>query len=193
MATLAPIAPPRHAVTPRAKGPAPGRELRVRHAKTHEVELIAEMVRGLAAHCGLSAHCRIDVDRLRRHGFGRQRRYRALLAFGHGRPLGLALYYFTYSTFLAAPTLWLEDLFVRPEARNRGLVTLALLRALARVAQRRGCARIGGHVPRSNTRAVRFLEGVGFRFEDDLAVTRLDGAALEALARRGAGRSTRKG
>src|SRR2546426_9559155 len=83
------------------------------------------------------------AGRIRRHGFGRRRYFEALVCRRGRTPIGLALYYFTYSTFLGRPTLYLEDLFVLAEARGNG-VGRALLRALAKIAARRGCGRMEG-------------------------------------------------
>src|SRR5207245_2882341 len=84
------------------------------------------------------------AERIRRHGFGRPRYFETLICRRGRTPIGFALYYFTYSTFLGRPTLYLEDLFVLAEARGNG-AGRALLRALAKVAVRRGCGLGGAH------------------------------------------------
>ncbi|HSB62078.1 MAG TPA: GNAT family N-acetyltransferase, partial [Vicinamibacteria bacterium] len=89
---------------------------------------------------------------------------------------------FTYSTFLARPTLYLEDLFVVPEERGRG-AGRALLRALARLAARRGCGRMEWTVLDWNAPSIAFYEGLGARLRRDWILTRLTGAALRRLAR----------
>src|SRR2546422_11610447 len=81
------------------------------------------------------------AGRIRRHGFGRRRYFEALVCRRGRTPIGLALYYFTYSSFLGRPTRYLEDLFVRPAERGNG-AGRALLRALAKIAVRRGCGRM---------------------------------------------------
>ncbi len=79
--------------------------------------------------------------RIRRHGFGRRPYFETLICRRGRAPVGFALYYFTYSTFLGRPTLYLEDLFVLPEERGNGAGT-TLLRELAKISLKRGCGRM---------------------------------------------------
>lgn len=102
-----------------------------------------------------------------------------------------ALYFFTSSTFLARPTLYLEDLFVLPEERGRG-AGKALLAALARIAVRRGCGRMEWTVLDWNAPSIRFYESLGARLRRDWILTRLTGEPLRRLAR-GAGRGAPAG
>ena len=120
--------------------------------------------------------------RLRRHGFGRRRYFETLLCLRGRAPIGFALYYFTYSTFLGRPTLYLEDLFVLPAARGQG-AGRALLEALARIAVRRGCGRVEWTVLDWNQPSIRFYEALGARLRKDWILTRLAGPALRRLAR----------
>src|SRR5213078_4982763 len=115
-------------------------------------------------------------------GFGRRRYFETLICRRGRTPIGLALYFFTYSTFLARPTLYLEDLFVLPEARGLG-AGRALLRALARVAARRGCGRMEWTVLDWNTPSIRFYRRLGARLRKEWILTRLAGAPLRRLAR----------
>jgi len=122
------------------------------------------------------------AERIRRHGFGRPRYFETLIC-RHGRtPIGFALYYFTYSTFLGRPTLYLEDLFVLAEARGNG-AGRALLRALAKVAVRRGCGRMEWTVLDWNTPSIRFYRKLGAKLRREWILTRLTGAPLRRLAR----------
>jgi GNAT superfamily N-acetyltransferase len=98
------------------------------------------------------------------------------------RAIGFALYFFTYSTFLARPTLYLEDLFVLPEERGRG-AGRALLRALARIAVRRRCGRMEWAVLDWNTPSIRFYRRLGAGLRREWLLTRLTGAPLRRLAR----------
>jgi GNAT superfamily N-acetyltransferase len=120
--------------------------------------------------------------RLRRHGFGPRRYFETLLCLRGREPIGFALYYFTYSTFLGRPTLYLEDLFVRPAARGQG-AGRALLQALARIAVQRGCGRMEWTVLDWNQPSIRFYEALGARLRKDWILTRLTGPALRRLAR----------
>ena len=88
------------------------------------------------------------------------RRIRVLIAEEQGKAIGYAIYLFTYSSFLARPTLYLEDIFVRPEARGRG-AGRAFFRALRREARGAGCGRIEWMVLNWNKPAIRFYDRLG--------------------------------
>ncbi len=104
-------------------------------------------------------------------------RFRLLVAERDGALVGYALYFFTYSTFLARPSLYLEDLFVRPEARGAGLGT-GLLRRLAEEAVREGCGRFEWSVLDWNVRAQKLYRALGAELLADWRICRLEGAAL---------------
>lgn len=88
------------------------------------------------------------------------RRIRVLMAEDRGRAIGYAIYLFTYSSFLARPTLYLEDVFVLPEARGRG-AGKAFFKALRREAAREGCGRMEWVVLRWNKPAIKFYDSLG--------------------------------
>jgi len=94
--------------------------LSVRRGTARDAGVICELIRGLARYERLERQCVIGPSAIRRHGFGRRPYFETLLCRRNGAPIGLALYFFTYSTFLGQPTLYLEDLFVLPEARGVG-------------------------------------------------------------------------
>ncbi len=98
-----------------------------------------------------------------------------------GEPVGFALFFQSYSTWRGAPGIYLEDLYVRPEARGRGCGR-ALLRRLAATARERGCARVEWSVLDWNTPAIRFYEALGARPLSEWTVFRLSGAPLLRLA-----------
>jgi GNAT superfamily N-acetyltransferase len=100
------------------------------------------------------------------------RRIRVLIAEEKGKAIGYAIYLFTYSSFRARPNLYLEDLFVRPEARRRG-AGKAFFRALRREAAREGCGRIEWMVLRWNEPAIRFYERLGAEPLDGWLIYRL--------------------
>jgi GNAT superfamily N-acetyltransferase len=155
----------------------------VRRGRARDVGLICELIRGLARYERLERECVIAPASVRRHGFGRGRRYFETLICRRGRrPIGFALYFFTYSTFLGRPTLYLEDLFVLPEERGRG-AGRALLRALARIAVRRGCGRMEWAVLDWNAPSIRFYRRLGAGLRKEWILTRLTGAPLRRLAR----------
>ncbi|TAN31610.1 GNAT family N-acetyltransferase [bacterium] len=113
--------------------------------------------------------------------FGERPYAEALLAEDDGRPIGFALFFHTFSTFLALPGIHLEDLFVVPEHRGQG-VGRALLMHLAHVAVERGCGRLEWSVLDWNTEAIGFYERLGARPTSDWTVYRLAGEALRAVA-----------
>jgi GNAT superfamily N-acetyltransferase len=157
--------------------------LSVRRGGVRDADVICELIRGLARYERLERECLIQPADIRRHGFGRGRRYfETLICRRSGRPIGLALYFFTYSTFLGQPTLYLEDLFVLPEERGHG-AGRALLRALARIAIRRGCGRMEWAVLDWNTPSIRFYRRLGAGLRKEWILTRLTGAPLRRLAR----------
>ena len=114
--------------------------LSIRRATPRDATLVLKMIRGLAEYERLAHQMEATVGQIRRHGFGRRRYFEALICRRGRTAIGFALYFFTFSTFVGRPTLYLEDLFVLPEERGRG-AGKALLSALARIAVRRGCGR----------------------------------------------------
>jgi GNAT superfamily N-acetyltransferase len=146
------------------------------------VATIVRLIRALGAYERLSHEVRITPAHVRRHGFGRGRYFETLICRRGRTPIGFALYFFTYSTFLGRPTLYLEDLFVVPEERGRG-AGKALLAALARIAARRGCGRMEWAVLDWNRPSIRFYEKLGARLRRDWILTRLTGPPLRRLAR----------
>ena len=161
--------------------------LRIRRGTVRDAALILRMIRGLAEYEKLSHEVEATVARIRQHGFGRRRYFETLLCFRGRTPIGFALYFFTYSTFVGRPSMWLEDLFVIPEARGQG-AGKALLVALARIARRQGCGRMEWTVLDWNTPSIQFYESLGARLRKDWVLTRLTGEPLRRLAGRLAGR-----
>jgi GNAT superfamily N-acetyltransferase len=153
--------------------------LTIRPGTPRDAATITALIHGLADYERLPRQT--NTPTVRRHGFGRRRHFETLICRLDGRPIGLALYTFTYSTFLNRPTLWLEDLFVQPEARGRG-AGLALLRALARIAVRRGCGRMEWSVLDWNRPAIRFYRALGAELKREWILTRLTDAPLARLA-----------
>ncbi len=102
----------------------------------------------------------------------------AVIAELGGEPVGFAVYFFNFSTWLGKPGLYLEDLYVRPSARGSG-VGKALLVHLAKIALARGCGRMEWSVLDWNARAIAFYESLGARPQDECTVYRLEGEALK--------------
>lgn len=157
--------------------------LQVRRARPDDGPALLELVAALAEYEKLpppDAHAR---ERLLRDGFGPAPRYELLFGELDGRPVAYALYFFTYSSFLARPTLFLEDLFVLPEARRHG-VGGALLRALAEAALAADCGRMEWAALTWNRLAIDFYERLGARALEEWRTFRLEGTGIAALAGR---------
>lgn len=153
----------------------------IRRALSDDVATIAELIRDLAEYERLSHEVAFDEDDLRANLFGERRYAEVLLAEEAGEVAGFALFYHGLSTFAAQPSLYLEDIFVRPERRGAGHGR-ALLAELARVAVERGCVRIEWRVLDWNEPALAFYRGIGAEALGDWTTYRLAGGALRALA-----------
>ena len=156
--------------------------LSIRRGTRRDVPTIVALIRGLAEYERLVHEVEITPAQARRHGFGRRPYFETLICRRGRRPVGFALYFFTYSTFLGRPSLYLEDLFVLPEERGRG-AGRALLRALGKVAMARGCGRMEWTVLDWNAPAIRFYRRIGALLHKEWIHTRLTGAPLRRLAR----------
>ena len=153
-----------------------------RDATRRDLPEILRLVRRLAEFEGLTPPDAAARARYVRHGFGPRPYFRAIIAQSGARTAGYAFYFFTYSTFLARPTLYLEDIFILPEFRGRGLGE-EMMRGLARIARRAGCGRMEWAVLDWNARAVRFYKRLGARPMKEWILCRLDAAGVIKLAR----------
>jgi GNAT superfamily N-acetyltransferase len=157
------------------------RGLSVRAAEEHEVALVLGFIRELAQFEHLEHEVVATEDELRQALFGRRPFAEVVFACIDGEPVGFALYFHSFSTFLGRPGLYLEDLFVRPAQRGRG-VGRHLLCWLARLALERGCGRLEWAVLDWNEAAIGFYRKLGAELKDEWKACRVTGAALEALA-----------
>jgi GNAT superfamily N-acetyltransferase len=139
------------------------------------------LVRKLADYEKLEPPSREAEQRLLRDAFGKKPRIEVLIAEQDGKALGYAIFFETYSSFLALPTLYLEDLFVVTEARGAG-TGRALMRWLAREAIRRGCGRFEWQVLDWNRLAIDFYERLGAEHLAEWQTYRLTGEGLQKLA-----------
>jgi GNAT superfamily N-acetyltransferase len=155
--------------------------LKIRPGRPADVPLIAQLIRGLARFEKLEDEVTMTEDLLAKGLFGDPPYAETLLAEEGGTPVGFALFFHNFSTFLARPGLYLEDLFVIPEHRGHG-VGRALLVALARLAVDRGCGRLEWSVLDWNREAIGFYERIGARPNSEWTVYRLAGGALRSLA-----------
>jgi GNAT superfamily N-acetyltransferase len=154
----------------------------VRDARPEDVPAIAAMIRALAEYEKLAHACVSTEHDLQRALFGPNPAAEVLIATAGGVPAGFALFFHTFSTFLARRGLWLEDLFVYPEQRGRGIGGALLLR-LAAIAAARECGRFEWAVLDWNTPAIRFYERMGATVMPDWRIVRVTGDALDRLAR----------
>ena len=159
-----------------------GAPMRIRPGTLRDTPMIMALVRGLAKYERLLGEYRADAKRFRRHGFGRRRYFETLICTQAGRPVGFALYYFAYSTFACRPILFIEDLFVLPDARGKG-AGKALMSAVARVAIRKGCGQMAWNVLHWNTPAINFYRRLGARLDKTWLLCRVGDASLRRLAR----------
>jgi len=153
----------------------------IRLATPSDLPAIIHLIRALAEYEKLSHQVVIEEARLREHLFGPKPYAEVLLAEDGGQVVGYALFFHTYSTFLARPSLYLEDLFVLPEQRGRGHGK-ALLARLARLAVERGCGRFEWMVLDWNTPAIQFYESLGAAVSPEWKLCRMTGDALERFA-----------
>jgi len=155
--------------------------IRIAAATESDVPLILSFIRKLAEYERLADTCVATEEGLRRTLFQEPRAAEVLIAYEADTPVGFALFYHNYSTFLAQRGLFLEDLFVIPEARGKG-IGYGLLSALAGVALSRDCARMEWAVLRWNQLAIDFYKRIGAVPLDDWATYRLIGEPLQRLA-----------
>jgi GNAT superfamily N-acetyltransferase len=157
-------------------------EFEIRRAQPEDVPLILCFIRELAEYERLAHLVAATDEDLRRSLFGEHPAAEVRLAFTAGEPAGFALFFGSFSTFLGRPGIYLEDLFVRPQFRGRGLGR-RLLVDLARLARERGCGRLEWSVLNWNEPAIRFYRTLGAAPLEEWTTYRLTGDPLAALAK----------
>ena len=155
--------------------------LKIRPAAPADAELIATLVRELADYEKLLPEAKATAADFLRELDSPNPVIHVLIAEWNGEPAGFALYFFNFSTFVGRPGLYLEDLFVRPAQRAHG-IGRALLRALARVAQERGCGRMEWAVLDWNEPALRFYNSLDARQMNEWIIHRLTAVEISKLA-----------
>jgi GNAT superfamily N-acetyltransferase len=161
----------------------------VRDARPEDVPTLLELFRGLAEYEHLEHELRATEEGLREALFGARPTAEALLAERGSEALGYALFFPTFSSFLACEGVWLEDLFVLPAHRGTG-VGGALLEAVATRARERGAGRLEWAVLDWNELALGFYRRLGARAMGEWITHRLDGEALERAASGSVDRAT---
>jgi GNAT superfamily N-acetyltransferase len=153
----------------------------IRPAEPADVPVIADLIRGLARFEKLEDQVTLTEELLAAGLFGPHPYAESILAEVEGHAAGFALFFHNFSTFLARPGLYLEDLFVLPEHRGLG-IGRALLTHLARMAVERGCGRLEWSVLDWNQEAISFYERLGARANSEWTTYRVTGEALHRLA-----------
>ena len=153
----------------------------LRFAAEDDAATIFGLIEELADYERLAHEVVTDVDQLGESLFGGQRVAEVVLAEDEGEPVGFALFFSNFSTFLGRPGIYLEDLFVRPAVRGRG-IGKALLGFLAGLTVERGCGRLEWSVLDWNEPAIGFYERLGAKAMDGWTVFRMTGQALEDFA-----------
>jgi GNAT superfamily N-acetyltransferase len=151
--------------------------LNIRPATPDDAELILRFITDLAIYEKAEHEVKTDAAGIRDSLFGEGSTTHGLICEHDGHPIGYAVYFFNYSTWLGKHGLYLEDLYVSPEARGLG-AGKALLRHLAQLAVARGCGRFEWSVLDWNTPAIELYESFGARPQSEWTIYRLTGQAL---------------
>ena len=154
----------------------------IRPARPDDVPTIASLIRELAVYEKLEDQAKATDEDLARHLFGDRPAAEVLIAEVEGAPVGFALFFSTFSTFRGQPGIYLEDLFVRPEHRGKG-IGKALLASLAKLAVDRDCGRLEWAVLDWNTPSIEFYRSQGAVPMDEWTVFRVADSALIRLGK----------
>lgn len=153
----------------------------IRNATESDVPEILAFIRALAAYERAPDAVKATEADLREHGFGANPYFHCVIAEEDGKPAGFAFYFFDYSTWIGRPGIYLEDIFVYPEFRGRG-IGKALLQRVAAIAVEKGCARLKWEVLDWNTPAIEFYSAMGAKLMDEWRTMRVTGEDLVRLA-----------
>jgi GNAT superfamily N-acetyltransferase len=154
--------------------------LNIRSATVNDVGLILQFIRELAEYEREPQAVTASEADLVRDGFGPSPKFRVVIAEWDGQPAGFALFFHNYSTWQGRPGLYLEDVFVRPEFRGKG-IGKTLLVYLAGLAVRENCGRFQWQVLDWNTPAIEFYQSLGARVMKEWLTMRVEGEALKRL------------
>ena len=154
---------------------------RIRPATPRDAAVIIDLIRQLSIYEKLEHMVTGDEAMMREALFGAKPSCECLIAEQHGKPVGFALYFTTFSTFLCKPGLYLEDLFVIPAARGKGYGK-ALLKYLAGVAKARDCGRFEWRVLDWNEPSIRFYQSLGATVMPEWQLVRMTAAEIAVLA-----------
>lgn len=158
--------------------------LRLRDARVDDLPVIDGLVRALARYERLEHEAQATQEQLRRALFGPSPKVYALICEWGGRPVGLCIWFYNFSTFLGRHGIYIEDIFVEPEFRGRG-IGREVFRHLARRAVAEDCGRLEWSVLNWNEPAIGFYRGIGAAAKTDWHIQRITGDALRTLAAQG--------
>ena len=153
----------------------------IRKAGRGDVSLILDFIRKLAEYEKLMHEVVATEEQLEKYLFGEEKVAEVVIGTYLGDPVGFALYFYNFSTFLAKPGIYLEDLFVLEAHRGKGFGKL-LLAYLAKLAVEKGCGRLEWAVLDWNEPSIRFYKSLGAKLMDEWIVNRITGRELEELA-----------
>jgi GNAT superfamily N-acetyltransferase len=156
-------------------------QLKIVNAKKENVTLVYNFIKELAEYEKLSKEVTATEKLLKKTLFGKKSAAKVLLAYFEDEPAGFAVYFFSFSTFIGKPGLYLEDVFVKPEFRGRG-IGKAILIHLAGIAKKNDCGRFEWAVLDWNKPAIKFYKSMGAKAMNDWTVYRLDTEAINILA-----------
>ena len=154
---------------------------RLREAGPEDLDLVLCFIRALSEYERLTHEVKADAATLRRFLFEEPRRAEALIAEWDGRPVGFAVWYYSFSTFLGRPSLYVEDVFVEPAMRGKG-IGKAVFAHLAAQALAQGCGRMEWSVLDWNAPSIAFYRSLGAKPREGWTLQQLTGDALSALA-----------
>ena len=153
----------------------------IRHAEEKDAALILWFIKELAVYEKLEHEVVATEDMIRQYLFGSKPMAEVLIGEDRGNPVGFALFFHNFSTFIGKPGIYLEDLYVIPEERGKGFGK-SLLAYLAKLARNRECGRLEWAVLDWNEPSIRFYKSLGARLMEEWIVNRMEGDELDNLA-----------
>lgn len=156
-------------------------KLNIRIAEEKDAELIFHLISELAEYEKMSNEMVTDVDTLQESLFGERQFAETIIAEYEGSPVGFALFFHNFSTFVGRPGIYLEDLFVKPDYRGKG-IGAALFTTVAKLAEERNCGRMEWSVLDWNEPAINFYKKLGAVAMKEWSTYRLDEKTLESIS-----------
>lgn len=153
----------------------------IRPATIADLDTIFQLIQLKASFDGCPNSVQATASQLQHDLFGNPSLVSILVAEVHGEVIGFSSYHSIYSTFLAKPGIWLDDLYLKPAFRGQG-IGRALMQHLGQIAQENGCARIDWTVAVTNVSGMKFYEAMGATISSEIRVCRLDLEGIRAIA-----------